>query len=48
MFPGLVDINVHLHLGHEWQEVELTTTLAAMGGVTSIVVQPIMMSENLT
>lgn len=38
IFPGLIDINVHLHVDTEWEEIEYSTCLAAMGGVTSIVV----------
>lgn len=39
-------MNVHLHIDTEWEEIECTTCLAAMGGVTSIIVQPLMMNEN--
>lgn len=37
IFPGLIDSNVSLHLGDEWEDVEGTTELLAEGGVTTLV-----------
>jgi dihydroorotase-like cyclic amidohydrolase len=45
IFPGLVDFNVSLHLGNDWEDVEETTELLAAGGVTTLVCQPLLMKE---
>jgi len=44
VFPGLVDSNVHLHtdFNKEWENVSYATELAAAGGVTTIIDNPIM------
>ena len=44
IFPGLVDSNVHLHanFGSEWENIIYCTELAAAGGVTTIVDNPVM------
>ena len=44
IFPGLVDSNVHLHsdFEEEWENVSYSTELAAAGGVTMIVDNPVM------
>jgi len=44
IFPGLVDSNVHLHADYDdyWENIEYSTKLAAAGGVTMIVDNPIM------
>jgi len=44
IFPGLLDINVHLHadFGYDWENIQSCTELAAAGGVTTIVDNPVM------
>lgn len=44
IFPGVVDSNVHLHtnFGSEWENITYATELAASGGVTTIIDNPIM------
>jgi len=44
VFPGVVDSNVHLHanFGAEWENITYATELAASGGVTTIIDNPIM------
>jgi len=44
IFPGIVDSNVHLHtnFGSEWENITYSTELAAAGGVTTIIDNPIM------
>lgn len=44
IFPGIIDSNVHLHSGYnsEWDNIPYATTLAAMGGVTTVIDNPIM------
>ena len=44
IFPGLIDINVHLHadFGYDWENIQSCTELAASGGVTTIVDNPVM------
>jgi len=44
IFPGLVDSNVHLHADYDdhWENIEYSTKLAAAGGVTTIIDNPVM------
>ena len=44
IFPGIIDCNVHLHAGYdqEWDNVFNATRLAAAGGITTIVDNPIL------
>jgi len=44
VFPGVVDSNVHLHanFGAEWENITYATELAASGGVTTLIDNPIM------
>lgn len=44
IFPGLIDSNVYLHADFEgeWENIAYCTDLAAFGGVTTIVDNPIM------
>jgi len=46
IFPGLVDSNVHLHANYDddWENIAYCTNLAAAGGVTTIIDNPIMTS----
>ncbi|KAL4460006.1 hypothetical protein ABPG74_003532 [Tetrahymena malaccensis] len=46
IFPGLIDLNVSLHIGTDWEEIEQTTELFIKGGVTTIVCQPLLTNEN--
>lgn len=44
IFPGIIDCNVHLHSGYtsEWDNIYYSTNLAAAGGITTVVDNPIM------
>ncbi|EAR90994.3 amidohydrolase family protein (macronuclear) [Tetrahymena thermophila SB210] len=45
IFPGLIDLNVSLHIGTDWEEIEQTTELYLKGGVTTIACQPLLTNE---
>ncbi|KAL4506470.1 hypothetical protein ABPG72_000041 [Tetrahymena utriculariae] len=45
IFPGLIDLNVSLHIGTDWEEIEQTTELYLKGGVTTITCQPLLTKE---
>lgn len=48
VMPGLIDLNMHLHENFEedWKDVENTTKMSLMGGVTTIIANPMMNSRN--
>ena len=48
IFPGCIDINVHLHASIPlWADIKRITALAARSGVTTIINQPLRRPENL-
>jgi len=46
IFPGLIDSNVHLHANYDddWENIAYCTGLAAAGGVTTIIDNPVLTS----
>ena len=47
IFPGIIDTQINFHATHKWGEISELSSLAAKGGITTVINHPLMRDNNM-